>query len=77
MLFNFGNCKCLHTGPGSTAMNYEMGATILYSTVKEKYLGATMNANMKVLTIAAYKGNQARIQLLAKGEVVINYGCRS
>ena len=25
MLFNFGKCKCLHTGPGNTSMNYEMG----------------------------------------------------
>ena len=24
MLFNFGKCKCLHTGPGNTGMNYEM-----------------------------------------------------
>ena len=48
MLFNFGKCKCLHTGPGNTAMNYEMGGTILSKTVKEKYLGVTMNANMKV-----------------------------
>ena len=21
MLFNFGKCKCLHTGPGNTGMN--------------------------------------------------------
>ena len=64
MLFNFGKCKCLHTGPGSpgnTGMNYEMGGTILSKTVKEKYLGLTMNANMKVseqCRIAASKGNQ-------------------
>ena len=25
MLFNFGKCKRLHTGPGNTGMNYEMG----------------------------------------------------
>ena len=25
MLFNFGKCKCLHTGPGNTGMNYGMG----------------------------------------------------
>ena len=37
MLFNFGKCKCLHTGPGNTGMNYEMGGTIL--TVKENDLG--------------------------------------
>ena len=29
MLFNFGKRKCLHTGPGNTGMNYEMGGTIL------------------------------------------------
>ena len=48
MLFNFGKCKCLHIGPGNTSMNYEMGGTILSTTVKEKDLGVTMNANMKV-----------------------------
>ena len=61
MLFNFGKCKCLHTGSGNTGMNYEMGGTILSKTVKEKDLGVTMNANMKVseqCRIAASKGNQ-------------------
>ena len=61
MLFNFGKCKCLHRGPGNTGMNYEMGGTILSKTVKEKYLGVSMNANMKVseqCRIAASKGNQ-------------------
>ena len=48
MLFNFGKCKCLHRGQGNTDMNYEMGGTILSKTVKEKDLGVTMNANMKV-----------------------------
>ena len=61
MLFNVGKCKCLHTGPGNTGMNYEMGGTILSKTVKEKDLGVTMNCNMKVseqCRIAASKGNQ-------------------
>ena len=61
MLFNFGKCKCLHAGPGNTGMNYEMGGTIQSKTVKEKYLGVTMNANIKVseqCRIAASKGNQ-------------------
>ena len=61
MLFIFGKCKCLHTGPGNTGMNYEMGGTVLSKTVKEKDLGVTMNANMKVseqCRIAASKGNQ-------------------
>ena len=38
MLFNFGKCKCLHIGPGNASMNYEMGGTILSTTVKEKDL---------------------------------------
>ena len=61
MLFNFGKCKCLHTGPGNTGMNYEIGGTILSKTVKEKDLRVIMNANMKVSEqwrIAASKGNQ-------------------
>ena len=51
----------LHTGPGNTGMNYKMGGTTLSTTVKEKDLGVTMNANMKVseqCRIAASKGNQ-------------------
>ena len=61
ILFNFGNCKCLHTGPGNTGMIYAMGGTILSKTVKKKYVGLTMNANMKVsgqCRIATSKGNQ-------------------
>ena len=61
MLFKFGKCKCLHTGPGNTGMNYEMGGTILSKTVKEKDIGVTMNANMKLseqCRNAASKGNQ-------------------
>ena len=61
MLFNFGNCKCLHTGPGNTGMNYEMGGTILSKTVKEKDLLLTMNADTKAseqCRIAASKVNQ-------------------
>ena len=61
MLFNFGKCKCLHTGPGNTGRNYDMGGPILSKTVKEKDLGVTINANMKVseqFRIAASKDNQ-------------------
>ena len=43
MLFNFWKCKCLHTRPGNTGMNNEMGGTILSKTVKEKDLGPTGN----------------------------------
>ena len=61
MLFNFGKCKCLHTGPGNSDVNYEMGRTILSKTMKEKNLGVTLHANMKFseqCRIAASKGNQ-------------------
>ena len=61
MLFNFGKCNCLHTGPGNTGMDNEIGGTILSKTVNGKYLGVSMNANMKVseqCIIAASKGNQ-------------------
>ena len=61
MLFNFGKCKCLHTGLENTGMNYEMGGNILSKTVKEKDLAVTMDANMKVseqCRITASNGNQ-------------------
>ena len=40
MLFNYGKCKCLHTGPGNTGMNYEMGGTILSKTVNPRIFSA-------------------------------------
>ena len=46
---------------GIAGVNYEMGRTILCKTLKEKDLGVTINANMKVseqCRIAASKGNQ-------------------
>ena len=61
MLFNFGKCKCLHTGHGNLNVNYKMGDTVLGTTVKEKDLGIPINADMKVSEqcgIAASKGNQ-------------------
>ena len=61
MLFNFGKCKCLHTGHGNLNVNYKMGDTALGTTVKEKDLGVTISADMKVSEqcgIAASKGNQ-------------------
>ena len=35
-MFNFGKCKCLHTGHGNLDVNYKMGDTVLGTTVKEK-----------------------------------------
>ena len=62
MLFNFGKCKCLHTGHGKLDVNYKMGDTVLGATIlKEKDLGVTISADMKVSEqcgIAASKGNQ-------------------
>ena len=61
MLFNFGKCKCLHIGHGNLDVNYKMGDTVLGTTVKEKDLGVTISADMKVSEqcgIAASKGNQ-------------------
>ena len=61
MFFNFGKDKCLHTGPGNTGMNYDMGGTNLRKSVKEKDAGVTMNANMKVseqCRMASSKDNQ-------------------
>ena len=61
MLFNFGKCKCLHTGHRNLNVNYKMGDTVLGTTVKEKDLGVTISADIKVSEqcgIAASKGNQ-------------------
>ena len=76
MLFNFGKCKCLHTGHGN--VNYKMGDTVLGTTVEEKDLGVTISADMKVSEqcgIAASKGNQIlgliRRNITCKGKKLI------
>ena len=48
MLFNFGKCKCLHTGYGNEDAQYAMGGTVLNTTVKEKDLRLAISADMKV-----------------------------
>ena len=61
MLFNYGKCKCLHAGHRNEDAQYTMGDTVLNTTVKEKDLGLTISADMKVseqCAIAAAKGNQ-------------------
>ena len=61
MLFNFGKCKCLHTEHGNEDAQYTMGDTVLNTTFKEKDLGLSISADMKVSEqcgIAAAKGNQ-------------------
>ena len=61
MLFNFGKCKCLHTGHGNLHINYNMGDSVLGTIVIEKDLGKTISADMEVSEqcgIATSKGNQ-------------------
>ena len=61
MLFNFGKCKCLHTGHGNEDDKYTIGGTVLNTTLKENNLGLTISADMKgseQCGIAAVKGNQ-------------------
>ena len=48
MLFNFGKCKCIHTGKFNEDAQYSMGGTVLNTTLKETYLGLTIIAEMKV-----------------------------
>ena len=67
MMFNFGKCKCLHTGHWNEDAQYTMDGTVLNTTLKEKDLGLTISADVKVSEqcgIAAGKGNQ--ILALAK-----------
>ena len=49
MLFNFGKCKCLHTGHANENAQYIMGGTVLNTILKEHDLGLTISAYMKVL----------------------------
>ena len=48
MLFNFGKCKCLHTGHGNLDVNYKMVDTVLCTTLTETDLGITISADIKV-----------------------------
>ena len=60
-MLNFGKCKCLHTGHRNLNVNYKMRDTVLGTTVKEKDLGVTISADLKVSEqcgIAASNGNQ-------------------
>ena len=59
MLFHFGKCKW--TQDMGMKMHTTMGGTVLNTTLKEKDLGLTVSADMKVSKqcgIAAAKGNQ-------------------
>ena len=62
MLFNFGKCKCQHTGHGNLTVNYIMGDTVLGTTIRQKRVSgvatsAFMNDSEQYVT-AASKSNQ-------------------
>ena len=64
MLSNFETCKCLHTGHGNLDVNYKMADTVLSTTVKEHYLGLTINVDMEVSEqcgFAVSKVNQSHV----------------
>ena len=46
MLLHFWKCKCLHTRHRNLNIKYNMGDTVLGTTVKEKDLGITISADM-------------------------------
>ena len=47
-LYNFGKCKCLHTGYGNEDAQYTIGGTALNTTVNEKDLGLAISVGMKL-----------------------------
>jgi len=58
--FTFGKYKCPHTGHGSADVQYTIDGTVLSSIVKEKDLGLTISADMKISQpcgIATSNGN--------------------
>ena len=60
-MFNFGKCKCFHTGNGYEDAQYTIGENALNTTLNEKDLQLTINADMNVpqqCGIAAAKGNK-------------------
>ena len=71
MLFNFGNCKCLHTGHGNEDEQYTISGIVLNTTLRQNYLGLTISADMKgseQCGITAVKGNQI-IWLIRRNKV--------
>ena len=60
-VIQFWKCKCLVPTYRTLDINYYMEDTVLGTTIKEKDLGITISADMKVSEqcgIAASKGNQ-------------------
>ena len=55
MLFNFGKCKCLHTGHGNEDAQYTMGDTVLNTTLKEKDLATLETRRLRGDQIEVFK----------------------
>ena len=73
MLFNYGKCKCLHSGHVNEDAQYTTGETVLNTIVKEKDIWLTISADIKVpeqCGIAAAKGNEI-IGLIRRNTVYI------
>ena len=51
MLLNFLKCKCLYTGHGSFYINYNMGDSILGTTVIQNDLVITINAVIIIIIV--------------------------
>ena len=72
LLFNFGKYKCLHVGHGNEDAQYTMGGTVLNTILKEKDLGLTISADMKVSEHCSSEGkpnswiNQAKYSVQRK-----------
>ena len=53
-LLYFWKCKCFHTEQGNLDINHNIGDTVLGTTVKEKDLGITVNADIKSFRAVSY-----------------------
>ena len=54
MLFNFGKCKCLHTGHGNEDVHYTMGGRVL-SNQMLGLISRTITYKEKELILPLYK----------------------
>ena len=45
--FNFLKCKCLHAVHGNTELKYDIAGTIVCETLKNNFLGVTINGMIR------------------------------
>ena len=76
MLFNFGKCKCLHTGHGNLNVNYKMGDTVLSTTVKEKDLGVTIQLSLYFFKTRPTYSELRVLAVIDNHKVTASYGQR-